>query len=269
MITQREISKIAFHCGKQDRIIEKDYVITWLLYSISESPVADALAFKGGTALKKIYFEDYRFSEDLDFTVLDKADSTLLLKSLERILGKLALEVGVILRINGERVERRKASLTAYVDFVGPLQGALGSRDIKLDFTFDEKIVFPLLTRPVLSRYSDSENLKKEILVYSLEEVFIEKLCALIGRTEPRDLFDVHFLLAEGQLDYDVISEGFKEKASNKGIDPNRLTDVLRDREPTISRLWSNRLALQVDELPHLDGVLRETRQALRRLGLG
>ncbi len=35
-------------------------------------PFRDALVFKGGTALKRCYFGDYRFSEDLDFTLADK-----------------------------------------------------------------------------------------------------------------------------------------------------------------------------------------------------
>ena len=33
--------------------------------------LADSWVFKGGTCLKKCYFETYRFSEDLDFTLLD------------------------------------------------------------------------------------------------------------------------------------------------------------------------------------------------------
>lgn len=50
----------------------KDYVLSWLLLGISKNPIlSDNLVFKGGTVLKKVYFPDYRFSEDLDFTLLD------------------------------------------------------------------------------------------------------------------------------------------------------------------------------------------------------
>jgi len=68
MITQAEISKTAHTEQASERIIEKDYVITWLLLGLADSVLKNSLAFKGGTALKKIYFPDYRFSEDLDFT---------------------------------------------------------------------------------------------------------------------------------------------------------------------------------------------------------
>lgn len=109
-----------------------------------------------------------------------------------------------------------------------------------------------MITRRVISRYSDSANLCKDIRVYSLEEILVEKMCALIGRTEPRDLYDAHFLLGLGDLDYESVLDGFSVKAKKRGIDPTRLLDVLREREPTIARLWRNRLALQVDNLPHL-----------------
>jgi len=56
MIPQAEISKIAFREGMSDKVIEKDYVITWMLLALAASDLKDYLAIKGGTALKKIYF---------------------------------------------------------------------------------------------------------------------------------------------------------------------------------------------------------------------
>ena len=52
-------------------IIYKDYVITAILEKISEISYFEKLIFKGGTCLKKIYFEETRFSVDLDFTCLE------------------------------------------------------------------------------------------------------------------------------------------------------------------------------------------------------
>jgi len=54
-----------------EEVVEKDYVLGWLLWGIGTDPVlAQAWVFKGGTCLKKCYIETYRYSEDLDFTVL-------------------------------------------------------------------------------------------------------------------------------------------------------------------------------------------------------
>ncbi len=51
--------------------LERDYLLSWILAGISQTPMLrDTLVFKGGTALRKCYFGDYRFSEDLDFSAL-------------------------------------------------------------------------------------------------------------------------------------------------------------------------------------------------------
>lgn len=57
--------------GLREDVVEKDYVLGWVLWGIAEHPrLGNAWVFKGGTCLKKCYIETYRFSEDLDFTVL-------------------------------------------------------------------------------------------------------------------------------------------------------------------------------------------------------
>ena len=50
-------------------VLERDYLLSWILAGIGEVDLLrDTLVFKGGTALKKCWFGDYRFSEDLDFS---------------------------------------------------------------------------------------------------------------------------------------------------------------------------------------------------------
>jgi predicted nucleotidyltransferase component of viral defense system len=56
--------------GIAPNILEKDYMLGWLLAGISQhTELSNKWIFKGGTCLKKCYFETYRFSEDLDFTL--------------------------------------------------------------------------------------------------------------------------------------------------------------------------------------------------------
>lgn len=202
MITQREVSQIAFQEHKLDKVIEKDYVIAWLLLGLAVSNLKKSLAFKGGTALKRVYFSGYRYSEDLDFTILNKLDETDLKDKFRKVLRNLERSQAFVFDLKEERIEHHTDSLTFYVDFVGPLQAKLCSRDIKVDFTLDEKLYYPVLEKPVKAPYSDCKDSKNEIKAYSLEEILAEKLCALIGRTEPRDLYDAYFLLEVGQLDY-------------------------------------------------------------------
>lgn len=75
MIPQRNISLISNTLVTADgrrtpeAVIERDYVLAWFLTGLAGHPLRDVLAFKGGTALRRCWFEDYRFSEDLDFTL--------------------------------------------------------------------------------------------------------------------------------------------------------------------------------------------------------
>jgi predicted nucleotidyltransferase component of viral defense system len=70
MIGKHEIIRIAGQINLNPHVVEKDYALGWLLAGIfSNDRIADSWVFKGGTCLKKCFFETYRFSEDLDFTL--------------------------------------------------------------------------------------------------------------------------------------------------------------------------------------------------------
>ena len=71
MITRADIVARVSEWGLTEEVIEKDYVLGWLLWGIGADPVlGQSWIFKGGTCLKKCYIETHRFSEDLGFTVL-------------------------------------------------------------------------------------------------------------------------------------------------------------------------------------------------------
>jgi len=70
VIPQSEILALRSEIGLRDNVIEKDYALGWLLAGIGQHPsLQKTWVFKGGTCLRKCYFETYRFSEDLDFTI--------------------------------------------------------------------------------------------------------------------------------------------------------------------------------------------------------
>ena len=266
MIPQAEISKLAFREGMSDKVIEKDYVITWILLALADSELEDFLVFKGGTALKKIYFPDYRYSEDLDFTIRKEIANDELVSRLNETLDNLEKEQGLQFAVPSEKIEKRADSLTAYVNFVGPLQARLDSRSIKVDFTLSEKLIFPIASKVVHSPYSDT--ISKSFATYSLEEIIVEKLCAIISRTEPRDIYDVNYLFGINDIDFHSIPDAFHEKAEFKGIDPARLKNSLNDKKDKYVRMWESRLKHQIKNLPHLDEVIRELNRNLRRYDL-
>jgi predicted nucleotidyltransferase component of viral defense system len=80
MISKTEITAIVQSLGLTLSTVEKDYVLGWVLASMAHCSVfAKNFVFKGGTCLRKCYFENYRFSEDLDFTIIDVRQSQLTL----------------------------------------------------------------------------------------------------------------------------------------------------------------------------------------------
>ena len=97
MISQREISKIAFRQHKLDKIIEKDYVISWILLGLAGSRLKKSFAFKGGTALKKVYFPDYRYSEDLDFTLLGDLEEKVLIDGFRAVWNGIAYVLDILI----------------------------------------------------------------------------------------------------------------------------------------------------------------------------
>lgn len=68
MIPQRNLSLIANKLqavnGRRipEAVIERDYCLAWFLVGLWSHALRDALVFKGGTALRRCYFVDYRFS---------------------------------------------------------------------------------------------------------------------------------------------------------------------------------------------------------------
>lgn len=74
MIGRDEVLELAREFQLAANVVEKDYALGWVLAGIANHPaLRDSWVFKGGTCLKKCYFETYRFSEDLDFTLRDPA----------------------------------------------------------------------------------------------------------------------------------------------------------------------------------------------------
>lgn len=265
MIRLSEISKLAHQLGLGDKTIEKDYVLTWVLLALADSPLCELLAFKGGTAIKKMYIPDYRFSEDLDFTLLDASlTNDALQASVEGLFPWLKREANLTLATR--KVEVHSSGNPAlYLNYVGPLQGDLASRFIKVDFSRDEALEFPPRRERLQTGYSDCQGRIASLTVYSLEEILAEKLRSLLTRTEPRDLYDVHYLLTSQLVDVEQMVFGIRPKFEAKGFLVSDLRTILTRRQQTFSQLWLPRLQGQMPDIPPLDSVIRETNRILQR----
>jgi predicted nucleotidyltransferase component of viral defense system len=262
MVPAKEINAVAAKNKLKDTQIEKDYVLSWMLLGISKSELLSRiLVFKGGTVLKKVYFPGYRFSEDLDFTLLEEEISNdRLLQEFETVYAWVKEEANITLQFK-EVNTHVSGSIAFYVNYVGPLLGSINSRDVKIDITRGEAIEYPVEQRRIFILYSDLPKESFYLRCYSLSEVLIEKMTALMGRTEPRDLYDFWYLTEYERMDTRDHKPEFERKARNKKHDPGHFEEKVLTKEKNLKQGWQKKLENQVNELPGFDGVFREAKR--------
>lgn len=259
MIEAKEINKVAAKNRVSDRQIEKDYVLSWVLFAISKNKIlSNALVFKGGTLLKKAYFEDYRFSEDLDFTLVDETVTNEQIRSeFNKVFDFIKEEANIDMRIDEKKwTIHESGSPQFYIDYVASLQGNMGSRDLKIDITRGEILETEIENKSIFRTYSDLEE-DFQLRCYSLAEVLIEKMTALMGRTEPRDLYDFWYLTEIERLDIGEHIFLFNSKAERKKHDPKNFMQKVLNKEAAFKRDWNRKLVSQIHDLPMYDEVFR------------
>jgi predicted nucleotidyltransferase component of viral defense system len=265
MIKAREIQQKAQEDGVRDTQIEKDYILSWILYGVARHhELSRCLVFKGGTALKKIYFDDYRFSEDLDFTLIDQgvANDQLLTWFSESFVH--VREVANIPLSLQPYQEHQDGGLNFYIQYVGPLGGLGANKTVKVDISRNEILVFPPISKLVIVNYTDLE--AHALLCYSLEEVLVEKLRSVMQRMQARDFYDIWYLLEEHALQPEFHYEEFCRKCSNKGLNPTDLPQKMADRLPQYKARWESSMNDQIRDLPDFDKVAREVQKHLRKM---
>jgi hypothetical protein len=154
VIDRREVMDFSKEFGLTANIIEKDYTLGWILAGISDhGGLGSAWVFKGGTCLKKCYFETYRFSEDLDFTITnpDQLDEGFLVNAFKEIADWVYDQAGIevprdLIRFEVFKNSRGKLAAEGRVCYRGPLQPKHDLPRVKLDITSDEVLVLPIQT---------------------------------------------------------------------------------------------------------------------------
>lgn len=260
MIDRREILDTASRLSLNPHIVEKDYVLGWMLAGISRHPdIGESWVFKGGTCLKKCFFETYRFSEDLDFTLIDPAhlDEAFLRRVFGEIGEWIYETTGIEIPADGQDFEiyknpRGNPSCLGKISYIGPISPRSGGLPrVKLDLTADERVVLPPVRTSVFHPYSDAPDGGIAVRTYAYEEAFGEKVRALAERTRPRDLYDVVNLFrnADARPSPAVMLDVLRQKCAFKGIGVPRLVD-LEPHRVTLEGGWTGMLAHQLPALP-------------------
>jgi len=277
MIPQRNLSLLSNRLARtggrrvSEAVLERDYCLAWFLVGLSRTPLHEALVFKGGTALKRCYFGDYRFSEDLDFTLAEPVELDAILAGLEAVYAEVQRASGIVVRFARADRKSHQNSHTFYLAYEGPLPAA-SPQEVKIDVTIREQLVRPVKDRPVLRGYEEYADLPEDafVRVYALEEIAVEKLVALTdkARNEPRDLYDLWHLATVGLIDLAMLVPEIESKLAFRGRTRDAMSAEVAAKEARYKKLWAVRLGQQMASLPAFDDVFRAVRRSLRDAGL-
>jgi predicted nucleotidyltransferase component of viral defense system len=266
MIRKQDILDRAAEWQLRPDVVEKDYVLGWLLAGVASTPLREHWIFKGGTAIKKCYFETYRFSEDLDFSLLDGAAYTL-----GEIAGNLRSLVDRVSDLSGIEfppdaiIVRERRNLQGQPTFEGRVgyRGPLvypGTPKVLFDLTQHEAVLEPPEERHIVHPYPDDLPADATVRAYAFSELLAEKTRALFERSRPRDLYDVIHLLenAPGPLDLPQVRALFVRKCAGKKVTAPTAVGLVAivTADAELRSEWGSMLAHQLPALPDLEPMI-------------
>lgn len=284
MILKKEIEIIAEEQKILKSTIDKDWVLGHFIDAIFSIPdCRNNLIFKGGTCLRKCYFENYRFSEDLDFTCTNPSFE-LNKKILNQLIEIITDRTELRLHLEELKPLKHKDKLTGYktiIKFWGadhPRNQAPPAPDrwttsIKIEIILYELMVFPFKCREVFHPYSDKLSLTPlEVNCYDIHEVLAEKLRALIQRSysAPRDFYDIWYLANNAKnIDWKKVVAAFHLKMEFKGLVFTGIDQMINEEnDQRLVAGWKNSLSHQIPsaQLPSYDLIKKELLSLLREI---
>lgn len=231
-------------------MIQQDYALSWILAGISSIPsLAPHIVFKGGTCLRKCYFGDYRFSQDIDLTVLGEK---------EYLKQNLFLELQKAVSFAQNKIqgfgENVRMECLPYLEKQPHPEGQQAFL-IKTQFpwqrepltnsyvecTFEEEVLLNVELQNIIHPYR--EEFRYQINVYNLHEIIAEKIRALLqfskklherswSRSRVRDYYDLWrlFNTYEHQIQGKTLRKIVPQKSKNKGVHFKNISELFNEK---------------------------------------
>ncbi len=276
------LKRRASESGVRLDILEKDYALSYLLAAIAEEPVLEKeLVLKGGTALRKCYFPDYRFSEDLDFSTR----SPVVIPNVGEKISAAVQRMNQLLEQRGpfqaqvEPLVLREPHPFEQAAFIVRVQFPAHRQPLcrlKIEITVDEPLLLSPVKRLLLHDYD--EPLTVEIQVYQIAEIVAEKLRALLqskarlaergwGASRVcRDYYDLWEILSRESLT-ESISDLVKRKCDLRHVKFDTPSDFFAEPLLQIARAeWQAQILPFVPDAPDPERILAELRRQIQKL---
>jgi len=264
-------------------VLEKDYALGYLLAGMARVPeLHDVLVLKGGTALRKFYFDDYRFSEDLDFSALARpADSHAAMQTAVAAAEAQLQERGPF-AATLERLQLREPHPGGQDAFNVRLRFPTHREPLcrlKVEITYDEAVLLPPVTRTLLHGYPHPPQAAWRC--YPLAEIVAEKLRALLqsrarlrergwgAARACRDTYDLWYILSHGAVDAFLVPGLLVRKCALRQVTFASAADFLApDLQAVVRDEWERQLLPFVPHKLSADQVLDELTDLLAALPL-
>jgi len=266
-------------------VLERDYLLSWMLAGIFQVEALRAtLVFKGGTALRKCYFADYRFSEDLDFSAVGDAPTGEAMATAIREACARAVELldpYAPAEIVCERHVERTPHPAGQEAFDVRARFAWHRRPqahVMVEVATDERVLTPTVNLAV--RHDYGEPFDVHVTAYSLEEIVAEKLRAILQhaqslerrgwiRSRARDYYDLWRILGAygGRIDISAFPALLGEKCALKDVAFSGPASFFPDAVlATVATTWKQWLGPLVPDLPPYETVIAGLRAQVEAL---
>ncbi len=266
-------------------VLERDYLLSWILAGINQvDALRGTLVFKGGTALKKCWFGDYRFSEDLDFTAVGSVLTGAAMESAIRDVCAAAVKLldpyAPVVIVYERHVEREPhpAGQEAFDIRARFPWHRRPQTNVMIEIAMDEKVLRPAVRRSVFHDYG--EPLEIQVPVYSLEEIVAEKLRAILQhlrllehrgwvRSRARDYYDLWRILGthRDRLDTSDFPALLRKKCEIRDVAFSGPGSFFPEAMlATVEKTWKQWLGPLVPKLPPYQTIIKELRPQIDEL---
>jgi len=256
MIDDVRIRKIAVESGIPVGTIEKDFAITCALKTISETTLKNKLIFKGGTAIKKLYDPQARFSEDIDFTTINLREEDAL--NTLSALNKVKIDSITFDELHEDGYTRQGRNYR--LSYAGPLEY---KNIIRLDLSFRTDIIDPVDEIELIPQYG--EELNATVKALNFIEIMSEKIRAMITRESPRDYYDAYSQLHKIKDKKHLKDLMIKKcKITDYEYKPENILN--KEKIDRIEASWKTQLQHLVPRCPEFKNILPKLKKELKFL---
>ncbi|MBI5413027.1 nucleotidyl transferase AbiEii/AbiGii toxin family protein [Candidatus Peregrinibacteria bacterium] len=208
---------------------EKDYFLALALKLIAQSSLGNTLVFKGGTALHHCYLDHCRFSEDLDFSAIQKPLTLEEVKNIFTGTDYLSVKKEYL---SGATIKIEK------LQYAGPL---VQPNSLKVEIDFLQNVLLP----PQIMPYKNVWGIDCTVRVMDIKEIAAEKIRAMSDRARYRDFYDLFLILEKYQLNLAEIIAYIKQKEIRKTITKtgiqNNLAVIGTQKEAEMMQIYYSR----------------------------